>query len=210
MDTPNKAFHSSSQIPHHVITLQHHNLDRKNFSPMCKSFNKQQGIVLVISLVILLLLSIVGINAMMTTSLDERMSANLKDHNTAFQAAEAALREGEGVVNALVTLSDFNNDGDGGMYSMTAAKDSPWQTIDWTTSTQLRTLTTTIAGLANQPRYIIEHFTAVVSEEEALNLMNVGESTGGGGTEVFRITAWGVGTTATSQVILQTTFAKRI
>ncbi|RDH42318.1 pilus assembly PilX family protein [Zooshikella ganghwensis] len=210
MDTLNKAFHSPSQIVHHVITQQHHNLDRKNFSPMCKSNNKQQGIVLVISLVILLLLSIVGINAMMTTSLDEKMSANLKDHNTAFQAAEAALREGENVVSALVTLSDFNNDGDDGMYSLAAAKDSPWQTIDWKTSTKLRTLSTTITGLADQPKYIIEHFTAVVSEEEALNLMNVGESTGGGGTEVFRITAWGVGSSATSQVILQTTFAKRI
>ncbi|MGI0119479.1 pilus assembly PilX family protein [Zooshikella sp. RANM57] len=210
MDTHKKAFHTPSKKRHQTITQQQYNLNKKNLSHMRKAYNKQQGIVLVISLVILLLLSIVGINAMMTTSLDEKMSANLKDHNTAFQAAEAALREGEETVDALVTLSVFNNDGDEGMYSLAAAKDSPWKTIDWSTSSKLRTLSTTMAGLADQPKYIIEHFTSVTSEEEELNLMNVGESTGSGATEVFRITARGVGTSAGSQVILQTTFAKRI
>ncbi|MBU2711868.1 pilus assembly PilX family protein [Zooshikella harenae] len=210
MDTLKKAFHTPLKKRHQTIMQPQYNLNKKSISHTHKAYSKQQGIVLVISLVILLLLSIVGINAMMTTSLDEKMSANLKDHNTAFQAAEAALREGEETVDALVTLSVFNNDGDEGMYSLAAAKDSPWKTIDWSTSTKLRALSTTIAGLADQPKYIIEHFTSVTSEEEELNLMNVGESTGSGATEVFRITAHGVGTSAGSQVILQTTFAKRI
>jgi type IV pilus assembly protein PilX len=55
----------------------------------------QSGVVLIISLVMLLLLSIIGISGMAVTILEEAMAANHRDRNLAFQAAEAALRAGE-------------------------------------------------------------------------------------------------------------------
>lgn len=59
------------------------------------SMRSQYGAVLIVSLIFLLLMTIIGVTAMQTTTLQERMAGNTRDHNLAFQAAEAALREGE-------------------------------------------------------------------------------------------------------------------
>jgi len=60
-----------------------------------KSSKKQNGVVLVVSMIMLLLLTIMGISGMQTTSLEEKMAGNLRDRNIGFQVAEAALRHGE-------------------------------------------------------------------------------------------------------------------
>lgn len=68
----------------------------------------QQGSVLIVSLILLLLMTIVGVTGMNMTSLEERMSGNYRDHEMAFQAAEAALVEGETFVESTnLTLADF-------------------------------------------------------------------------------------------------------
>ncbi|MGA8260303.1 MAG: PilX N-terminal domain-containing pilus assembly protein [Arenicellales bacterium] len=51
----------------------------------------QQGIVLVIGLVFLLVLTIIGITSLRTTTLEERMAGNLQQHTIAFQDAEAKI-----------------------------------------------------------------------------------------------------------------------
>lgn len=56
----------------------------------------QRGIVLVTSLIFLLVLTLIGVTAMQGTTMQERMSGNMQDRNVAFQAAEVALRAGEG------------------------------------------------------------------------------------------------------------------
>ncbi|KJS73675.1 MAG: pilus assembly protein PilX [Pseudomonas sp. BICA1-14] len=62
-----------------------------------RSFNHscQRGAVLLVALIMLLLLTILGAAAMRDTNLQERMAGNMRDHNLAFQAAEAALRFAE-------------------------------------------------------------------------------------------------------------------
>ena len=50
---------------------------------------------LIIAIVFMLLLSMLGLSAMQNTILQERMAGNQRDHDMAFQAAEAALREAE-------------------------------------------------------------------------------------------------------------------
>lgn len=57
--------------------------------------SRQQGAVLLVALIMLLLLTILGAAAMRDTNLQERMAGNMRDHNLAFQAAEAALRFAE-------------------------------------------------------------------------------------------------------------------
>lgn len=52
---------------------------------------RQRGVALVTSLVILLILTIIGIAAMRTSSLEERMAGNVQDTTYAFQAAESGL-----------------------------------------------------------------------------------------------------------------------
>lgn len=52
---------------------------------------QQQGMVLVISLVMLLLMTLLAISASTSSSLQERMANNAQETNIAFQAAESAL-----------------------------------------------------------------------------------------------------------------------
>ena len=60
--------------------------------------NSQRGAILVIALFMLLLLTIIGLSSMRGTALQESMAGNMRDSSLALQAAEAALRQGEGVV----------------------------------------------------------------------------------------------------------------
>lgn len=61
--------------------------------------NNQRGAILIIALVMLLLLTIIGLSSMRGTSLQESMAGNVRDSSLALQAAEAALRKGEGIVS---------------------------------------------------------------------------------------------------------------
>lgn len=59
---------------------------------------RQRGAALVVGLVLLVVVTLVGVGAMQTTTLQEKMAGNLRDSNLSFQAAEAALRHCEGIL----------------------------------------------------------------------------------------------------------------
>lgn len=61
----------------------------------CMKTFYQTGSALIISLLFLLILTILAVAGIQTTSMQERMSGNMRDRNMAFQASEAALRGGE-------------------------------------------------------------------------------------------------------------------
>jgi type IV pilus assembly protein PilX len=56
---------------------------------------RESGAVLVIGLIILVVLTLLGVQGMRTNVAQERMAGNMRERNFAFQAAEAALRAGE-------------------------------------------------------------------------------------------------------------------
>ncbi|WP_018935893.1 PilX N-terminal domain-containing pilus assembly protein [Thioalkalivibrio sp. ALJ24] len=56
----------------------------------------QRGSALIVGLILLLVVTILAIAGMQDTLLQERMSGHWHDRNLAFQASEAALRQGEG------------------------------------------------------------------------------------------------------------------
>ena len=60
-----------------------------------RSLVRQQGAVLVVGLIILVVLTLLGVQAMRSNVSQERMASNMRERNVAFQAAEAALRVGE-------------------------------------------------------------------------------------------------------------------
>ena len=177
---------------------------------------KQAGIVLFMSLVMLLLLTILGVSSIQTTSLQQRMARNANDGNLAFQAAEVALRDGEDLLEELNNLTDFGdplddlggNEANG--YYFEAAPGAPpnWKNLgDWTGG-GFRTSETQITG-AEQPKYIVEHVQTIIADADALNLDNIGEDIGAGRTEVFRVTARGYGASADAQVMIQGTYGKQ-
>ncbi|QDW66138.1 pilus assembly PilX family protein [Luteimonas granuli] len=61
---------------------------------------RERGVALVVVLLLLLIMTLLGLASMRGVLLEERMSTSLMDRSLMFQAAEAALREGEAVAAA--------------------------------------------------------------------------------------------------------------
>lgn len=59
------------------------------------NFVKETGSALIVSLLLLLVLTILGLTGMQSTTMQERMAGNMLDRGMAFQASEAMLREAE-------------------------------------------------------------------------------------------------------------------
>ncbi len=69
---------------------------RSNFKGIVyKDAFHQSGAALMVSLMILLVLTLIGVTSMSGTILEEKMASGVRNQNLAFQAAEAALRDGE-------------------------------------------------------------------------------------------------------------------
>ena len=128
----------------------------------------QSGMVLVISLIMLLLLTLIGVTAMQTTTLEEKMAGNLRDKSLAFQAAESALRAAENSLNPPAVLPTFTAAGTGGFYlDNNPTTPNPIPTASailtdsfWTSNPVARS---TVAGLGNgiaAPVYIIQKLAA--------------------------------------------------
>ncbi|MGA9031455.1 MAG: PilX N-terminal domain-containing pilus assembly protein [Sulfuricaulis sp.] len=61
--------------------------------PSSAACHRQRGTALIMSLVILMILTILGITAMSTASLEEKMSGNTQEGTRAFEVAESGLNQ---------------------------------------------------------------------------------------------------------------------
>lgn len=75
--------------------------------PSLKAYGKQDGIALIVVLILLLVMTLLGLASLRGALLEERMSANLYDRSLSFQAAEAALREAEVLLRNPATRAAF-------------------------------------------------------------------------------------------------------
>ena len=175
---------------------------------------RQTGAALIISLIILMLLTIIGVTGMQTTALEERMAGNMRDKALAFESAEAALRDAETFMDTVFTLGAFNADGSDGYYDDSILK--IWEEVDWDgadggNTNKAVTATSSIPGVA-QGQYVIQYIAD--SEEEDVsgghNLINIGQGTGAGNSSIFRITARGTGASGNAVVILQTIYGRKL
>jgi type IV pilus assembly protein PilX len=164
---------------------------------------RQRGAALVVALLFLVILAMLGVSAMTSTTLEERMAGNARDQNIAIQAAEAALRDAErdltnsnpafrviqtanfvaSCAQALCTegallanLDDATKSAFYGQYSGALA----------------------VPGTVQQPRYMLELLAAVPPQ--------VPPPPPGQTIRNFRVTAKGFGQNANTIVILQTVF----
>lgn len=169
--------------------------------------NQQRGISLVIVMIFLVILSLLGISAMQSSTLSSRIARNEADRNLAFQAAEAALRDGElDVRNQRFDRSPCIEGASGCRAKRIKAQTrfdaactegrcafqstvAPWETSSKWTSTGASvsygayTGAVAIPIVSAQPRYLLE----------ALPLPN----------PTYRITAVGFGANPSTQVMLQ-------
>jgi type IV pilus assembly protein PilX len=70
--------------------------------------NNQRGVALVVSLVLLVVATLIGLAGIRGTTLQERMSANMYDRSLAFQRAESALRAAENAITATWQIEDLD------------------------------------------------------------------------------------------------------
>ena len=165
----------------------------------------ETGAAMVIALIMLLVLTLLGTATARMTLLEERMTGNTQDNRVAFQAAEAALRDGETFLRQ-PTLPGF--DDANGLYQPAAATGTPvWKTVNWTAANQVRTY----GGMAGAPgsltaataTYLIEELPHVVTPGESLTPDSAVDAV-----RFYRLTARGVGAGGKAQVTLQTTFKR--
>ena len=174
---------------------------------------QQRGSVLVVSLLILLVMTLLGITAMSTTTLEEKMAGNLRDKSIAFQAAEAALRDGEAdLIKNNIAESSFVAACTDGLCLPAAVGNPPqWEVVDWSASgTTTRkygaaTGTAALTGVATPPRYIIELLRDIPTSNGSLTMGIAAPQT----KTAYRITAVGYGSNAMTTVMLQAVVVKR-
>jgi type IV pilus assembly protein PilX len=161
------------------------------------SRRRQHGAALMLALVLLLMMTILGVSAMHTTNLQERMAGNMRDRGVAFEAAEAGLRVAESELRPLPP-SPFNNTN--GLYTESDPDEDPhYKTVDWSSDGAVRLME--VEGTAGDVRYIIERMDPVTSPAgPSIDTQQVAPDR-----QYFRITARATGKTADAVVILQTT-----
>ena len=157
----------------------------------------QQGVVLIVGLIMLLLLTLIGTTGMQMTSLEEKMAGNMRDRNLAFQAAESALAAGEFYLRNVSTIPSPFCSKNNGRYDRVTAQctsiaDPVWENINW--SNQSVAYTGVLSHLSANPRYIIEDMGCIPAPSPCPGPHN------------YRITAQATGGSVDAVVILQEIF----
>jgi len=172
------------------------------------STKNQKGVVLMITLAILLVVTILGVSTVQSTNVQVRMARNARDGRVAFQASEASLRIAEDFLSTESSLNAYQAN-TSGKYEERGVGETPRWEEDATWDDEANSIEVTYTDSIESPRYIIEFIETVVSEEDRLNMDNVGGGTGSGRTQMFRVTAYGTGKTASAKSKIQSTYGRR-
>jgi type IV pilus assembly protein PilX len=173
----------------------------------------QTGFVLIVALVLLLVLTLLGLAATQSTSLEERMAGNARNHDLAFQAAEAALTAGINCVTTNSPLCDkfssLSTGGAGAYQFIPGSTVTLWtQPGFWTNPANTLSYGTypgsSLPQVATQPQFIIEQLPPVAAPGGSLGTAQFGG--GGPGIMRWRITSQGTGGDKSSVVMLQAVY----
>lgn len=136
-------------------------LRSRRFGPAApRARGPQSGLALVVSLILLVVITLLGLAAVGTTTVQQKLSANFYDRELAFQSAEAALRVAETVITASPTPTTAP------IYDCSAAGgnvclDNPFHDTNVPTA-DIQSVSTSAfnAGAIlgnNQPQYVVEY-----------------------------------------------------
>lgn len=172
------------------------------------------------ALIFLLIMTILGVTAMTTSSLQEKMAGNLRDQFMAMESVESALRAGEqwlfdyrnrfGANNRPINLCPASNDPtDPEVWSsncvgnIDSQTDTWWQTFAVAYDSLNLGLAHPIDEVAAQPRYIIEEFD---KEQDSAGMpIDYKESY----LDYYIVSAWSYGATQSARALAQNTFRLR-
>lgn len=181
---------------------------------------REDGVVLFVALILLVILSMIGVTAARMQTVEERMARNEDNHLTGAQAAEAALRNAEdGLLGGTWNAANFAQN-TAGLYELTASTGSvvsisgvagtSWQSAGAATvflysgATNPGPLLANIPSNAQAPKYVIENLPAVALPGQPISMVQYAAPTSP--LSVFRVSAYGQGADATSVTLLQSIF----
>ncbi len=129
----------------------------------------QNGIALVTSLLVLVLVTLLALSAVSTSVFEERMAGNTRDRSLAFESAEYALREAQDFLAGSVLPSFSSTGGASGAYyrdlntSPSGQKEEVYwrDTHDWNAHAITATKTNGVLSGQAQPKYVIEEYPAI-------------------------------------------------
>lgn len=182
---------------------------------MINRITKQNGAVLVMSLLMLFVLTLIGVSSMSTTTMQEKMSGNARNKHLAFQSAESGIREAELIIIDTINnpISQFTTvTKSNGLYPLGEGP-TPVDAIDydwWDNPLNGRIPSTdSNSDIATPPQYLIEYL-GLTTQTEVTDI-EIGIDGGAqGGIHTFRITSRGTGLTDNAVVVIQSNFGKRI
>jgi type IV pilus assembly protein PilX len=174
-------------------------------SPSQTPLRRQRGAVLIVSLLILLVMTIIGITAMQSTTLQERMAGNARDRNLALQAAESGLKDATDLIEGLANTAAFT--GSQGLYGTADTVPDPFVSSSWSDSKSRAGKE--ITGTAAAPRYYIKLVSTTSMAGGRLNIQGYGKTSMAGGTlAVFQITVRGTGGSENAQSVVRSYYGK--
>lgn len=167
---------------------------------------KQRGAALIVSLMMLLVMTIIGVSSMQTNILEEKMANNNRDISLSLQSAEAAQREAEAYIETIVSPAAAF---DGTTHWLYPDNSDPDVYAEATWNTARSYQGGDITNVTTRPKYIIELIGTIGSATTDVNINGYGESSGSGDVNSFRITTRGTGKSNDTVTMIQTYYARR-
>jgi type IV pilus assembly protein PilX len=166
------------------------------------SIQKQAGAALIVSLVILLALTMIGITSMKSSSTELTMAGNLRESALAFQAAEAGLDTADNILQA-------RNEPD----SILQPEDVDPDYLTNTTWDAATTADVTLTNISTNPKYIIKYLGRWDPDINVSSLdpgfSGYGQTSSAAKVDYFRSTARGFGQTGNTFRTVQSYFGRR-
>lgn len=164
----------------------------------------QTGAVLVVSMVMLVAITMLGVTSMKGSLTELTMAGNLRESSLTFQAAEAGLHSAETIVETS-SLAEF----DGSSSSMLSEGDLDPDYLDadsWANATDANI---DLKNIANKPKYIIRYLGQTNTNSNADLKLGDGYSRDRSGLKLnnFRVTSRGSGQTGNFFRVVQSYYA---
>jgi type IV pilus assembly protein PilX len=172
--------------------------------PVARVSRQRGAATLMIVLILLLVMTLIGLASLRGTLMEEQMSFNTRDRSLAFQAAEAALREGELIASSKPALPVS------GCAAGLCAMPDPTAAPVWEDETVWASAPETVVTLGEElvkPKFIVELLANNVPPRSSCTTKNViGENACSGSESRYRITAL-FRAEGRAEVMLQSTYA---
>ena len=170
------------------------------------SQRNQTGVTLIVSLVILVAMTILGVTSLQSTRTEISMAGNLRELGLTFNAAETALSDAEAFVTTSISKTVYN-DPTIGLYDDSVTDPEYGDPDTWLASQEGGTT----LDYSYEPSLFIVKYLGDRSQNEvaAVNIGGYGSSQPGITVSNFRITARGTGQSGNARRFLQSYYGKQ-